>query len=358
MMKDKIIWIGPIVNNEYINKIEAISPAANHWQANFIDALTNNKYDVTLVTYIPMRFWPKEQLWVKYPLSKQNVNFNIISISYLNLPFIRDMWISIALFKKIIKIDNCYKIISYNPVFRHSLCATILQYFYKYIWISIIADDKVKGKPNYSIFLSAGYFNSTVIKNKYLFEGGINLKNTEINNYNKTKVLLYAGSITKWTGIEDFIINYHNVLNDFDLELHIYGKGESKIISEIAKYNTKIKFIGYVDDNTLDNACKNAFAFINPRPLNVLNGDNNFPSKILYYLSYSKPILSTLTLGLSSDLSKILTLYNPSNDQDIIRCLELILDIGYYEKQTKILQNYILQNTWDKKVEILLSKIF
>jgi hypothetical protein len=170
-------------------------------------------------------------------------------------------------------------------------------------------------------------------------------------------VLLYAGSITKWTGIEDFIINYHNVLNDFDLELHIYGKGESKIISEIAKYNTKIKFIGYVDDNTLDKACKNAFAFINPRPLNVLNGDNNFPSKILYYLSYSKPILSTLTLGLSSDLSKILTLYNPSNDQDIIRCLELISDIGYYEKQTKLLQNYILQNTWDKKVEILFSKI-
>jgi hypothetical protein len=340
-----------------LNRYIAISPAANLWQKNFINALISNNYKILIITYLPMQSWPKGKLWSK--MSKNDIDDlgnNVFTVSFLNIPLIRDLWIPLAITLKSLKYKN-YNVITYNPVFRHTFFAKISNFLNKNSWISIIADDKFKGKPTYSIFLSRGYFDSFVINNKFHFDGAIEYKISNSVYESSPKVLLYAGSITKWTGIEDFTIMFNNISNQINLELHIYGKGNSSIIQEISNRNSKIKFMGFQDENNLDQACSNAFAFINPRPLLVKNGDNNFPSKLLLYASYTKPILSTKTLGLSDEICNILNIYNPEKPQDLLMLInDISIKENYMEAIEKI-KNYNQINTWENKIKVLFDNI-
>jgi hypothetical protein len=285
-LKNKnILFIGPIVNKKDLSVNKVLSPAANYWQLNFIHSLENNNFKTTLATYIPDQSWPIGKFWVKYPKENKIGVTNTISVNYLNIFFIRELWISFSLFFSIRKKCNDFNVLfTYNPVFRHKFLAILLRLHFKIKWISILADDVIKGKPDLTIFLSKSYFSTALLENKLYFEGGI-------NNYykpiiNNKKILLYAGSLTKWTGIEDFVIFFNSLNNHLNFELHIYGKGESEIINNYISINSRIKYFGFVDDEHLINKCRSAFAFINPRPLIVYNGDNNFPSKILFYLEF------------------------------------------------------------------------
>lgn len=358
----KIFWIGPVVHTENDLSSNAMSPAANKWQLEFIDALLDNRYSVTCLSYIPFQTWPFGKIWVKYPDdSKQIKRFNIISAEYINLLFIRELWIVFSILFKLKINKNFTKIdyiFTYNPLLRHRLLANLLKLFRNYKWISIVADDIAKGSPDITVFLSYGYYQRFDKKNKYFLDGGIHSinKTLDLINKEKTKILLYAGAISKWTGIIEFTNIFQDVFEEFNVELHIYGKGNSKEIETIAKRNARIKFFGFVSDEELHIACKKAFAFINPRPVNISLGENNFPSKLLMYLSYIKPILTTKTQGISPDYDNILNYYH---DTDTLRYYinKYISDDIYYKSQCENILSYVNENSWNKKIKIFLEKI-
>ena len=57
-------------------------------------------------------------------------------------------------------------------------------------------------------------------------------------------------------------------------------------------------------EKKLINIATNAYAFVNPRPLNFKPNLLNFPSKLLYYFSFEKPVLSTISPGMSPEITK------------------------------------------------------
>jgi hypothetical protein len=224
-------------------------------------------------------------------------------------------------------------------------------------WISIVADDVFAGQPFATIFLSYGYFKRAPVSNKFFFDGAITSLSLTESPIPRNKIFIYAGSITKWTGIVEFTKLFNRLAHKLDAELHIYGNGNSEIINSITLENNKIKFLGFVTPKILDLACKQAYAFVNPRPIQVFHGENNFPSKLLLYLAYQKPIISTHTEGLSPDYDQLLLFYEDNNIDSLSNTIKDIYDNAIYSLFQKRVRNFAKNNTWEKKTKQLLINL-
>lgn len=315
----KIIWVGPlIVEPKKLNHFKAISPAANKWQNSFIEALNRNGVFDYSLCYLPEPFFPKGSIFPSYHDSKKNSK----SVSYINTPFLRNYSLSLALKNELIKQDYDY-IITYNSLNPHVSLGQFAQKKMKKKWINIVADDKYVQGPYLTVFLSYGYYKTADISNKIHIDGGVEqlLDVDEVVKTDKKKIILFSGALNKWTGIEDFAIQF-NQCDINDIELHIYGKGNSEIINNAAKKNKNIILNGFVNDKELDFAMRKCDAFINPRPVDIIGGDNSFPSKLLLYLKYGKPIISTKTLGLAPYYDDFLLYYDPFDSDSFIKVIK------------------------------------
>ena len=105
------------------------------------------------------------------------------------------------------------------------------------------------------------------------------------------------------------------------------------------KIDSRITFFGLVPENKLVDLCRKALIFVNPRPNNIPGNDMNFPSKLLEYLSYGKPVLSTWTPGISDDYKGIIEVFDQETPQCLANSLLEILSWSnqdIYNKQIKI----------------------
>jgi hypothetical protein len=360
--KGRTYWLGPIVSEEFQSLSKAISSAANKWQIEFINGLIENEVDLSILTYMPEQVWPKGKIWKSYSQSEKLGKYKIISTGYLNLFLIRDLWIPSSLFLKMIfrkEFKEFRFLYTYNIPFRHRLFTYLGRWFLpKFKWISIIADVEADGKPDYTLFLSYTYFNRFQEANKIFLDGGVPFVEDSERPIDllAPKVLLYAGTISEWTGIDQFCIDFNRISPEINMELHIYGKGDPTNIIQIAKGNKKIKYLGFASEEKLHSACQEAYVFINPRPINAYLGDNNFPSKLLMYLSYRKPILSTKTSNLSPSYDALLNYYG--DEKSLREQLIAILNSSEeYKRKCEIIGSYIAKNSWRDKIKQVLSSI-
>ena len=354
----KILWSGPVVDRNLCNTSSAISPAANNWQLDFINGLIDNNVPISIFSYLPNPSWPKGLFTPKH--KKSNI-CNHYSVSYFNIHWLRNYIIAfkyIHLLKKHHKNGKKYDVlITYNASKQNLFFGKYFKDKYKGIWVSIIADEYTSGYPDIEVYLSYGYYLRSLSTFKMHLNGATPFfKECKIVKSSK-KSLIYCGTIDKWTGIIKFIDDFVEI-NDDDFELHIYGKGN---IIEAKNMNSKnIIYHGFVSENVLQEACMNAFAFVNPRPTNIPGIENNFPSKILFYLSFGKPIISTKTEGISPLFDNLLCYYNPIDTNDLIRVFEFLKLLNneddLYTIQDRS-RDFCKQNTWQQQTELFLDFI-
>lgn len=354
----KVFWIGEVASQSEVAKSKATSAAASLWQSSFIQGLIDNNVEVSLLSYRMHQTWPMGPLWVggsqsKITESKADQKY----FSYLNISFIREFWIAVSIVifsfihKKKSSDYDC--VFTYNPLIRHKLSAMFLRSLYKVKWISVLADGKVSGDPNLTIFLSFYYYNKFKYKNKYFLDGGVNVSNFNCGDRVKgVKTIIYAGSQAKLTGIYDFI----EIFKKFDnknFELLIFGKIEDKGIIELVKNDSRIKLKGFVSSEELKEECKKAYAFINPRQ-NSTEGNMTFPSKLLFYLQFRKPILSTNTFSLAPKYDKLLIKTDLEDLVSFKKCISYVEDLNL-DKYSKEIDDFVEENSWYNLVNALVA---
>ncbi len=285
----KALWLGPIEQEKELKANKYHSAAANVWQLDFIENILKNDYSVENISITINPFWPKGKL---FPRSK-TVNNKIFvqrRVPYLNLPLLRILTISFKISFILIQDRNSYeKIFSYNSESYYIIPNLIAIFLLKKEWITIQADDQLKLISNKVIYLSQYYFNLSNHKKKKLFPGIVKEINFTGQRINRTKRLVYTGSQSSLTEIFDFAMSF-NQLKDSNWELRIIGHITDKRILKLNK-NPKIHVLGFLDNNSLTDELLNADAFLNCRSNNH-NANLSFPSKLLLYSSYSKPIIS------------------------------------------------------------------
>jgi glycosyltransferase involved in cell wall biosynthesis len=183
-------------------------------------------------------------------------------------------------------------------------------------WVAIIAD-LPKEKPKRflecskvhaadgRIYLSWKNFIEYGNQQKdFYLEGGVNqeIRQTQ-NEESGVKRIAYFGGITELGGV-DLFLGASKYLLGPGYEFHIVGVGDTSRLNDYLKSDSRIVYHGSLPQNELIKLGKRMDIFVNPRPSKL--SENNFPSKILTYLGFGKPVISTFGYGISPDYKNIL----------------------------------------------------
>lgn len=357
----KIFWIGPLIPSREINNWVAASPAAIKWQLNLIKCLIKNKSNIEWLYYRPEVYWPKGRLLPSIDNIQTKFSFKSKQIKYFNFPGARNLSLKSYL-KKILyekhKINKSESLIliSYNgPKWIKDIFSDI-EISSKFKKIYVVADNKINDNADGYVFLSYDYFKKfKTKKHKLHLDGGIyhNNKNKIIKKKisKSKKIFLYTGSFHRWGGANMLLESIKYIKNQ-NFEIWLSGPGNAKNFELAAKKDFRIKYLGLVKDKILTKLYQKADIFLNPRPTNMYGNQFNFPSKLLDYLAWNKPIISTWNKSLSPFYKKILHLAN-NDPKSFAVAMKKYLDIKNKIKPKN--KKCIIDKSWMNESKRLIS---
>jgi glycosyltransferase involved in cell wall biosynthesis len=357
----RIIWLQLIFSEDCVKESPAVSHAANVWQYEFIKSLKKLKIECVCVGHKYESAFPRGRLFVKTFKKDLAKDITNKSFNYINLPYFRNFFLK-KNYYHYLKNFNFKKgdiILTYNDSFLSDVALKLKNNF-NIPWISIVADLKAPTGSSGYVYFSWNYYKKNKDKyNKIHIDGGINTRSVKPNlKKNKNKIILYAGTIGGHAGVLHLIKAFKQIKNS-DIELWLCGKGNDHDIKKLLYEDKRIKFFGYISKKRLEKLCHEADIFVNPRP--SIGNETNFPSKILLYLSFKKPIISTRS-GLSPKYNNVLYLLRNEKIQTLTEKLNQVVLLK--QKQKKLLKNKIMLfnklNTWDihtKRFVLLCNKI-
>ena len=117
--------------------------------------------------------------------------------------------------------------------------------------------------------------------------------------------------MTRSNGVE-LLADAFGDLSQRDVELWFCGKGRNARVEAAARRDARVKVLGAVTESRLTELSRTAYVFVNPRLSDVPGNAMLFPSKLLRYLAYGKPVVSTWTEGLAPEYRSILRI--PSDE--------------------------------------------
>jgi len=348
MDKRKILLLEGIFDQNTLSRYSTISPAVNFWHMGFIKALMMSN-EVFVIGYMQERAWPYGKLFIRASKGKLFETIAGKVIGYINIPIIRDFILS----KKYIKAINSY-IIKYGMPnylisFNDSPATKAAKYFQRKFgikWIFIAGDGlAVDGADGY-IIQNWNYFNSSDFLTKIHLDGGLPEISSQIRNH-KVRSIMYMGSLTVHGGALQLARAFHR-LKGLEFELWLTGRGASDELEKIASSDSRIKLYGFIGDNELHDLCSRAYIFANPRVQNFAPNLLNYPSKLLHYLAYKKPVISTFTAGLSPDYEEILIQISDENELSFTELLHKTLTMNKkeYEFWQKKIEKFNTSHSW------------
>lgn len=336
-----ILWLGPIFDEATMQSSVAVSPAANRWQLGLIQALQKIGAPVHVITHLPEPAWPRGRLNIKGSDGHLSEGIRGELTGYWNLPFMRNHNLSSSYRKHIEKVgfldDHRGVVITYNGSPVNVAVARYARTRYRVPWVCIVADGTAPPDANGYVFLSWGYYNAFAGSRPRLhLDGGISeIRFTshidEEKSNSDRRVVMYTGALSRYGGA-GFLARAFHRLDAPNAELRIYGKGTDPEVEHLAAIDPRIRLMGFVPDQELERVSRRADVFVNPRPSNVPGNEKNFPSKVIEYLSYGRPVISTWTEGLSPDYRDVLIVLEEENESNLAEAIRSVLGWSSHQK--------------------------
>jgi glycosyltransferase involved in cell wall biosynthesis len=88
---------------------------------------------------------------------------------------------------------------------------------------------------------------------------------------------------------------------------------------------------------------------VNPRPNSVVDSQHNFPSKLLEYLSYGKPVISTCTPGIAPEYSHVIDIPEDETPAGLAGVIQRVLqwsEVQRRERAVAIREFLKTRKTW------------
>jgi glycosyltransferase involved in cell wall biosynthesis len=364
--------MGSVFDEKTIDEFKSISAAANLWQMGFIKALQSSGSAVTTIGYPAEQIWPYGRFLVRQQQAKLIPEFNGLVTGYINVLGLRKITQYMRLrqaIRGLLKSDTTmpdYSIVYYcqgeTQKWQPSVqLAKYLKKKYNVPWICIVADGVTPEGADRYIFLPWSNYQSGREHLQCLhLDGGIaevNIKSIKSSfpqskdTNPKTKVLMYMGALTEHGGVTQLARAFVKIPDD-SAELWICGRGENSELDYIARNDSRIKIKGFVDGEEIDRLSMMVYAFVNPRPSSFAPNKLNYPSKLLHYLAYGKPVISTFTEGMSPEYEDVLVRIVSEEESMIVDSLRklLMLDPTDYRILCQKVDLFNQQHTWKYQI--------
>jgi|GEM_PF-2464124 len=373
MDKFKTIFVGSILSEFGLANNKGVSAAATQWSSGLIKNLIQNGYIVQNLSHVWNSTFPKGRL---LPGSKEDFSsdFNTKYVKYLNIKGIRNSSLFREKFKAFkILIEEIFipdVMLFYNAYpFNIRLAEKIKTLFPRIKLILLVLDysdpepdDWINFKRDSKVFdgcvfLSAWAFENAPVENKIHIDAGWDgniIQDSHNENEDSETVFLYAGKMEKYGGIQNIVNAIKLIPKSLnDLRFEFYGNGLSTDLIELAETDSRVFIHGFVSEEKLEEAFRKADVFLSPLDLSVSDNRMVFPSKIMNYLRYQKPILASRSEGISKEYDNVL-FYPSSNNENGWRSLMLEFS-SKNEKEYKTVahksRKLLSIKTWDKHVE-------
>ena len=377
-----IVFFGIYSNEKFINQVvnktkSPFSIAQYKMEKALINGFIENGLSISKAYCMPSLPYSKitKKLYTKsFDVSSDSINVSTLPI--LNIPVLGNIFLSLNLFIRLLFTNK--KKMGSNPVFFITLnylpvaipliiiskikriktiimltdCARntfelrssieakkfkkiiysakriIAEYFerryYAYIFLTNHMNDiiNVKNRP---FTIIEGIYESS-------YKGSHVEKIIETERISEEKnIILYSGSLFKIYGI-DKIIDVMKYVDD-DIEVHIYGDGEYKEnVLQAQENDSRIKYCGFVDQETLKSKMRNAKLLINLRNPSLEFTKLSFPSKIFDYMVSGSPVLTTKLQGIPEEYYLYMYYTSSYDSQEIGKKINEICKFNKYER--------------------------
>ncbi|RJO72586.1 MAG: glycosyltransferase [Myxococcales bacterium] len=246
-----------------------------------------------------------------------------VQVGYLNFPRLRTVLLSsqyVRAFRRIV-LDGlrpdgilCYNVYPHSVAMGHEAMRLSIP------WIPVVADapgdpvaygrlEQQLGIAAGCIFLSWSSFSRWNASPKLHLDGGVStVPEHELDTPTEIaqKIIFYSGSLNKYGGI-DLLLDAFALIRDPNVRLWVCGKGDNNKLRQMLCTDSRITFFGCIAEGKLQELSRQASVMVNPRPSDIPDSQHNFPSKVLEYFTYGKPVVSTWTPGLSPEYRPFLT---------------------------------------------------
>jgi glycosyltransferase involved in cell wall biosynthesis len=262
-------------------------------------------------------------------------------VSYLNVPGIREHLLARAFAasaRGIVKwLGTPAYVVSYNTTAQALAVGSFCQALGAK-WFSVVADLPTSsrgarefwrrsGSADGLVVLSAAAYREGRHTNVLHLDGGVSrLPTPEDRNGIEPNTVLYSGALNRFGGVAT-LLKAWALVNKPNSTLWVCGKGGSPEIERAARLDRRIKLLGAVSEQDLHRLSQKATVFVNPRPANLPESHFNFPSKVLQYMSYGKPVVSTWTPGLSEEYREILIVTKGDSPEALADSLSAALSL-------------------------------
>lgn len=118
--------------------------------------------------------------------------------------------------------------------------------------------------------------------------------------------IMYAGGISHAYGV-DVLIEAFKLIESNEFSLDLFGKGDlSDWVKEQAACDDRIVFHGFCSQSELIKRISSASLLVNPRPINQGFVPYSFPSKLLDYMAFGIPVVTSNLSGIPEEYSRFL----------------------------------------------------
>jgi len=347
----RIAWIGPVADEETLLRFPAaFSPAGVRWNGGFVRALGAEDVDVRIVYHLAQPAWPRGPFWVSsYRLPKGGNGDSWPG--YWNVRGLRPKSLAKG-YGQVIRrwVAEGWKpdcVVSYNAGPQNVATARALNPKFGVPWIVLLADadadalsaaECIQQGARGVVHLSWKAFEAQRSGSRLHLDGGIDYCRAAPNLTVRTKNIVYSGALYPVAGA-DFLVRAFHRLKDPEARLHLTGKGADAGFKALVQADSRITLHGLVSEAKLNEVCGGAGLFVNPRPSRFPENAENFPSKLLEYLSWARPVISTMTPGVHPEYREVLTVLEHETEEALAQAMADVLswpDSRYMAQTQKI----------------------
>lgn len=370
----RFLWIEGVFDDNTVHAFKSISAASNFWQKGFLEGLRSSGQRVDVVGYPVERVWPFGRLFVRKAHAALFPGFEGEVTGYINLPAVRGFIQYVNLLNAVLSLLHApgrrpdYAVVfscleraeDETPAIR---VAKYMREHHGIPWICIVADGATPAGADRYVYLPWANFQSAApdLKGIHL-DGGIADVRRDLVPVSwtqagaKTRVLMYMGALTEHGGVIQLTRAFTRLVEK-DVQLWICGRGANSELDRLARADDRIKLKGFVETDELDRLAQSVFAFVNPRSNSFAPNRLNYPSKLLHYLAYGKPVLSTFTEGVSPEYAEILVPVEDGAEATLVAAMRDILAMprDAYDDICRRVERFNETHTWAYQVNRFLS---
>ncbi|WP_096779596.1 glycosyltransferase family 4 protein [Zobellella denitrificans] len=367
MVATSVIFLGFTIPDEDIQTIcenDQQMPIQTHKFAwNFVDCLSKAGIDVELVSSEPVSNYPRyKKIFFKGGLNDCK-GYKLQKLFFINVLVFKHIT---RLFSSIISLFSINKKKSFDIVFVHGVHSPYLVsswlfcFLLKKKFVAILTDPPgviigsdgafsrflkkidvlivrtLLSKADGVIAVAPGLIeNLSLDTESIILEGFVEpskaLLSKSFSNKQETVNFLYAGGLFKEYGINEFVDAFSSCKLD-NITLTVLGKGSSaEYIQGVSDKDPRIKYLGFKSGDELDGLFSGADVFVNPRMKDGYIENLSFPSKLLEYLSFGKPVLTTKLNSIPSDYDEFFIYFDSDNVTDFREKIEAVASMSKSE---------------------------